>query len=157
MKFKFKQCQGINNVKVLLDDKDITNCVRNLKVIANADDITNVLIDIAPSDIEIELEDYRLTPNDFTIDDMLDAFKKDIASKAKINYIAKNESKIEKLKKIKNKFEKLLLSKEIESGGGIVYDNFNKFKQECKEECAYKGDFEIHDLILQLLKEGDTE
>ena len=88
MKFKFKQCQGINNVQVLLDDKDITNCVRNLKVIANADDITNVLIDIAPSDIEIELEDYRLTPNDFTIDDILDAFKKDIADKTKI-FIAK--------------------------------------------------------------------
>lgn len=71
-KIKFTQnAYDRNSTKIFLDDKDITDSVRSFKFNASADCISSVLLELYPTEIEIEAEDFRLTTDDFSLNDLL--------------------------------------------------------------------------------------
>lgn len=100
MKIKFTQGKNKGKVsmcsetKVYLDDKDITDSVASFKFNASPSAVSTVVLEIYPSEIDIESESFALTTNDFTLQDMLDAFTKEatkyIITNAKINMVNNN-------------------------------------------------------------------
>ena len=95
MKIKFKQSSKnvgkgkiLGEVRLYLDDKDITNSCASFNFNSSAGSISTVILELKPSDIEIESEDFKLTTNDFTLNDMLEAFTREAST-----YI-KNKSEI---------------------------------------------------------------
>jgi hypothetical protein len=93
MKVSFKQSsKNPKDTKLFLDDKDITNSCRSFKFNASPDYISTVVLELFPSEIEIESESFKLTTDDFTFQDMMDAFVSEAST-----YI-KNNAKIKVVK-----------------------------------------------------------
>ena len=84
MKIKFKQSSKCpNDIQIILDDTDITSSVRGFKFNSSADSISSVILEMFPDSVEIESEDFRLTTDDFTLNDMLNAMMNEGAEYAK--------------------------------------------------------------------------
>jgi len=62
-----------------------------------------------------------------------------------------------KLLRIKELTEKMILSHEVCCGSGEFFTDFQHFDKLCRDDEAYKKEFELHDLICELLKEGDAK
>ena len=57
----------------------------------------------------------------------------------------------DKLLKIKKLTENMILTQEGCCGGGEIYDDFEQFEKACRSDKSYAKDFELHDLICELI------
>lgn len=98
-KFKFVENMkdGKFTQEIYLNDKKLDG-VRSFKYISCVGEISRVLLEIYPSEIEIESDVYKLTTEDFTIDDMFDALAQRVGEgvvKSNINIKSgKKENKV---------------------------------------------------------------
>ena len=87
------------DTKLYVDGVDITSSCRSIKINASANSITTVMLDIFPSELEIECENVKLTTDHFTVQDMLDALTDEMLKDSKINYIRNELGKIKTSKR----------------------------------------------------------
>ena len=102
-KIKFVQdSKSPQDTKVYVDGVDITGSCRSIKINASANNVTTVMLDIFPSELEVQCEDVKLTTDNFTIKDMIDALTDDMLTNSKANYVKSKlrEINIEKAREI---------------------------------------------------------
>ncbi len=76
MRIKFMQKEAHpNSIQILLDGKDITNSVKDFKFNASAGSVSTVILELIPDSIDMESDNFKLTTQQFTIQDLLQVIK----------------------------------------------------------------------------------